>query len=1320
MLQIGRIDIKTGAELKATVGGVQQPQEKPVENSYLEHWLQKHQLVDSKLYVGRITQYVDDVDRQRLEEVDNKVFIFSNGDDAYFTDPDTARLITQGDPAREISPIYADDRESPHNFVAYGSLPLSDGKSSTVVSSTPSRRVRVLVVDSNNKDKPFGDSPLLDKDDRFTSRQQRADLLKKIGDGTMLLPEPTIKALITSEKREEITARALQKAGISADITSIAQEADQLESALDAAESAIDDYASRLVTQFRAATPDLPGVLKGTATASIWCDRLDVDAIVSIDDIKGDSKQFQPGIIELDELWINSKEVAEYGQQAVGAQVKSFVPEATLRELTPQVERQAAELAKIASDHVKLKQHYIKEKDSGQDADRPDPLLKVLEADRFNQLTGFSKVNKELNRHLQGGWKFNALQGIRVPSATAQNHDELKLWEVCTKQFPHGTVLSVYRSPFPSATAAGIVIVNRNAIKESDPEAFHKEGVIHLPPWLSENVLITDYDGDRNGCIEGYEPTVDDLPEQLRLEMKKVENFEPEEQYEAWRSLVGKTVAAMEKGEDSRITPGAYPLVVKEFIEKNDPKVRPPQIAKRKKVKHNWEENEPHAKATFRAAKAVAADKIGEVANLSMVLQALASEMLYAPEEKQEALLKQVADHYAGLLKKDENEAKNGTSLIPSDNWLKEQGFQAYRFRERMEWISDVGQLIDEVADPLHRGTLVKRTLQKASALLTDFVNGPNAAQLQAAVDSKKSQEGIDTYLHGFGKALRHKPDLLRETQKLPQNYTGNQTILTSTEEPIAWSTEAVNEAYQDAQQLPELPNKAFKDLVPKDCTPVQESRALELALTYNQLVENWRIAKERLQERRPEDQQATLLITTKGDRQLVIQSIEDRKSVLPIWRADRETDWTVRVSKDVQSGSEATRFPARLTFVDEAGKERTEELGYVSPDSAAQHDLDSRIKGLQKPLVIESPHARIRPPYAQENDADELIAIASRYAETAVEQIPEEERAAYLSALWRESNTMDFGLKHFTDLIADRLSTIPEISITGVHYQPEAVQVIPEGECTARFSEYTYQTKAGVKKTSPSISIITSDGEEMHLGAVDARSMHLPIGTTVTANITVEESGKAATMQVLDVVASEVGEATIDEAIEEHTYDQENNGYTPTRQQLLQWARTVINRGDEEKAEEIIEIGRVLKLAYSEDTGDLTNKPPLDYSHRDITLSPREHQEMTQAILESRQSTEPSEYQPTSRELSQWMAAAERRRDTEQALRVIQIKSSLEATYKEATGNLFDDPPEDYSHPDVTLNQDQRDEMNRAILENQASRTTEVAGSPRKQVEIG
>ena len=403
------------------------------------------------------------------------------------------------------------------------------------------------------------------------------------------------------------------------------------------------------------------------------------------------------------------------------------------------------------------------------------------------------------------------------------------------------------------------------------------------------------------------------------------------------------------------------------------------------------------------------------------------------------------------------------------------------------------------------------------------------------------------------------------------------------------------------------------------------------------------------------------------------------------------------------------------MSFTDKAGKKRIEKLGYVSPESATQHNLDGRIKSLHKPLVIASPHARIRPPYAQENDADELMVIASRYAETSVEQIPEEERAAYLSALWRESNTMDFGLKHFPDLLAERLESVPEIKIAGIQYQPEAVRAIPEGECTVKFAEYTYQTKAGAKKTSPSISIITPDGEEMHLGAIDAQSVHLPIDTTVTASITVVPSGKAAVMQVLDVVALEVSEAAIDEAVQEPVSDQESNGYAPTRQELLQWARAAIDNGAEEKVEEIINIGERLKLAYSKDTGDTENKPPLDYSHRSVVLSPNQHKEMSQAILEGSQSVGPSEYRPTWGKLSQWMATAEKLRDAKQAFEIVQIKSRLEATYKGEAGSLFEDPPEDYSHPDVTLSKEQYQKMSHDI---ESSVTAAVVESTSERVE--
>ena len=66
-------------------------------------------------------------------------------------------------------------------------------------------------------------------------------------------------------------------------------------------EKKIDRIAHSAVLQFRAATPDLPGIAKGTVATSSWCERLGVDAIVSTNNIKGDDgKLREPGIIELE------------------------------------------------------------------------------------------------------------------------------------------------------------------------------------------------------------------------------------------------------------------------------------------------------------------------------------------------------------------------------------------------------------------------------------------------------------------------------------------------------------------------------------------------------------------------------------------------------------------------------------------------------------------------------------------------------------------------------------------------------------------------------------------------------------------------------------------------------------------------------------------------------------------------------------------------------------------------------------------------------------------------------------------------------------
>ena len=138
---ITQIDIKTGKVLQQPNPETLQlePKQKLVEHSYLEAWLKRHELKNAAFFVGEFYAGVDEADRLRLEE-DGKVLVFANGKKAYFTDPDTARLMIHGD--RDIQPIYAQDENAAHNAIAYGSLIASDG-----IASTSRTSCKILVVD---------------------------------------------------------------------------------------------------------------------------------------------------------------------------------------------------------------------------------------------------------------------------------------------------------------------------------------------------------------------------------------------------------------------------------------------------------------------------------------------------------------------------------------------------------------------------------------------------------------------------------------------------------------------------------------------------------------------------------------------------------------------------------------------------------------------------------------------------------------------------------------------------------------------------------------------------------------------------------------------------------------------------------------------------------------------------------------------------------------------------------------------------------------------------------------------------------------------
>ena len=463
MIQAEQFDVKTGKPIQVVIDGQWQTAVKQIEHSYLEHWCQTNSIdTESRFSVAQFYESVHDADRRQLE-AEGKYLVFSSGSEGYFTDYKTAQLMTLG--SQTVEPIYAGDRNAAHNAVAYGGLIASDGVASTTFSSA-----RILVID--NVKRTHGTEPLVGWDGQIVSEEELQPLYDKMGDGTMLVRSSTMDSLTALEEREQTTIKAFAKAGITADITNLGADLDQVDQVADKVSAAVDRrlryQADTGVYQFRAATPDFPGIAKGTMTYSSWAERLNVDAIISIDDIKGDDGRFsEPGIKAASNFWVNRKATASYGQQTVGPQVKYTIPEATRLEINPRVQEKAEQLAQVAGDYDALSQRYLKHKEHERersyqsaeenlsDNSRPDWLYNALSSDKYGQLTDQASVVRGLEYYIKGEWQRLSANGTSVPSAMAQHHSQLKPWEVCNKDLPHGAIVAYYRSPFPERRRSG-------------------------------------------------------------------------------------------------------------------------------------------------------------------------------------------------------------------------------------------------------------------------------------------------------------------------------------------------------------------------------------------------------------------------------------------------------------------------------------------------------------------------------------------------------------------------------------------------------------------------------------------------------------------------------------------------------------------------------------------------------------------------------------------------------------------------------------------------------------------------------------------------
>ncbi len=1323
MLQFEEFDLKTGKILyNYNPNNDLEPGIKSVENCYLERWLKNHQIQPRGLYVATFYNGVGDRDRLRREE-SGKFLIVTNGKLGYFTDRATADLIAKGDPNRNIQPIYALGKRSAHNAVAYGSLVVSDGVAQTQTQLGSS----ILIVDDENRS--IGSQPLLLRNGQQVDERELERLYDKMGDGTMLTSSKTMRdLLLDQEVKKAIESGFGQRSDLDGDST--AELTEQLLKEYNTVgrisnnlveteiaqqiEREIDKIANNSVLQFRAATPDLPGIAKGTVASSYWCDRFGVDAIVSSNDIKGDDGRLkQPGIIKLDSyLWVNRKLKAEYGDQSVGFQVKGTIPEATLNEFNPIMAAKAVALADVAVDNWQVAANFVSREDrrrerpfisdsiesdsnelkigenqeDQEERNNRDSLYQILKADKYGQLTQLPNISRQLQKSLRQERLDVATRGIVIPAAIAQHHSQLELWEVCNRDLPHGAIVAYYRSPFPNVGAAAIAINNLEAIKDADPEAFNKRGVVYLNPWTAKNIAITDFDGDRNAFFVGYLAN-DDLPQQLRDRLSALPQLSGGERYEAGRSVLAEIIV------QPNLAKGTYPLAVKEFTEANAPDRKPLPISKAKKADHAWSENEPLTAAIFRAWETTANNPVGKVANQLSILQSLAAETIYIEPARKVALFNQIATAYKDIPK----------VAILTDKYLDNQGLPPMKLAETIDEVVAANRQIKKL--PLDEQLVfAEQNLNKVNNLIKNYCDSAIAKNLQAAVDINKSSNGIDENIYAFGKKIAYKTHQLRQNVKKPNIYFPL-SLPTNTQEPIGWAVETANKIYNrgfeisTGKKLQELQlndfNNRFYGLLPKvDLDPDSQSLINQSINEYKNCIDRIKVVEQSNIDRLRENQQPTLEITSNSGKNLTIQRLcdADPKGISPVWDLkDGQIDSTILIARSQKQSRE--QYSAYLDAVN--GKKL---IGYVTPESAKDNQLDrhnlEEIEG-KKRVTIDKATIEFHPPYAISDNNERLFASANQVIARFSAAIPNESRAEYGAATWQIN--MGFASKVFPDLITSALEQVRPIVLNRV--TATALDLVDGGNVAIRFER------------DLKVTVIALDGSTQELGfASEKNSPLITPGTVVSARIyqplTKEikiftELGEFAVNPVSSLEAKPISELKGNFSFERIGKDIKVDYIDPSGKQMALGVlgQQLVNKESKPKLSSGVNVlsgtmlrgknSRILKIDVQElivhqplariDRGELVPLPPDFVSKHPET---RSGATTTKQQKSQPQEIEPLErYNPTASELRQMYSTLEASGDKVGVSEVKKLGVKLNELYpngNRATG--------EFSHPDVSI----------------------------------
>ena len=772
------------------------------------------------------------------------------------------------------------------------------------------------------------------------------------------------------------------------------------------------------------------------------------DLVLPTSSFKGrKSEKYQaikPGEYNLT-VGIGIKALAEYGQHSLGTQVLVNYPRGVEKDILPKLKEEAEKLATAQSDPRSLAQLYMQQYERRQEFSKSTPqTVTEIEADLSDLGAAIDEGfgDEEVDSVEQ---KKQDMLLYRVLKADLSGHFQLlehpKVIEGLNKFVrKEWTDIATGRAiKFNSGLAQPSWDLASNEIcAPTLPEG--KEVIVTRSPLVNSNGVIVLTNKHLPGS-KNQQGTIHIHPDTAAKHLQA--DFDGDR-------------LAFELASN-------YPTLAAEIQEYNQQQNRYPDVVKRAK--------EAYTGSFEEIALSAMENKIGIIANQIQKAVALQWETQLLPTEDKSAYLNQISYKYKRLIKDDANPAKD-VQLPP-------------QFKARVEKLANLPRQLSPEQ--------IEQSLGEVKKLLFDTVS-ELSNELQVAVDGPKSAARPNESVLNYCKAISdYTPVEWLADKKKPEAFL-NRPMKSTNHSPIDLMVQQTNHLFTQSQ-LTARPTLEFKPLFQGvSFTPEQEAEAKAITKTYNPLIKEALLLKEKAKQKLGPSLIATSSISDKQIEITHLLKLDPTNS--PVWTAS-QLDIKLFENND-------TSLPSPLKAVvvsDSQGNPCEQTIGIVSPESIKEHDLKKGMKLASAAVILTSG--------ATSQQVDAKFTEAAQYLESVRQNTPETEQLPLAAALWsvnharsENQNLKKAGVAFnaFPEQLVNQLSEFQfsNLTVVGVHqssnehsgrrWKGEKVQ------CAITFETDQNSPNHGRQ-------IVRVEGKK--LAPLSSESPVLPVGTKFEAEIT-------------------------------------------------------------------------------------------------------------------------------------------------------------------------------------------------------------------------